>query len=403
MKNLFYWFILFFAIFACTDNQKESGLFSMESNYIINLDGKTEPQIPYSDYFKSQKTIILETNDDCLIGMPTTFQIYDGYIYILDHYYAKCLFVFDMEGRFIRKIGSVGNGPGEYTQPKDFTLDTANGFIFIASSGKLIYKYQLDGTFVQTITPNIERENLYNIHYYNGKLYLNVLTYQSTQDDFMLYEADVQTGKVLSKSIPLSYNMGWNVTELSHKRFLSRSNDPPRFTGHFMRHIVTIGEEITPYIELQSKNFPTAADIEKLKEAFYLSPSSYLDAIIEFPKIRDVSSFIENQDFIFFRYEHGTRNQNTVIYHKKTGMVTTTSFFKNDLIYKNNYTGFGNLREDFVFSDSKGAYVIRAENARKRLQEAILNHETAPELDKADELLQLDESANPVIFYYEFK
>lgn len=125
-----------------------------------------------------------------------------------------------------------------------------------------------------------------------------------------------------------------------------------------------------------------------------------MNALDEFSKILDVNSFIDNQSFVLFRYYvHGSRNQNTVIYHKETGMVTSTSFFKNDLIYKNDYQ----VNEEFRFSDSKGAFVIKDVNAKKRLLEAIRNNETVPELDKTDELLQLDENANPVIFYYEFK
>ena len=182
------------------------------------------------------------------------------------------------------------------------------------------------------------------------------------------------------------------------KLFFSRLSDPPRYTHRFMKYIVTIGEEITPYIELQSKNFPTSADLEKLREAS-VSPLNYMNTLDEFRKIRDVSSFIEHKDFILFKYVHDFQNWNTVIYHKETGRVVSTNFFKNDLIYKNDYQ----INEEFAFSDSKGAYVIKAENAKKRLKEAIRNNETVLDLDKADGLLQLEEDANPVILYYEFK
>ena len=223
MKNFFYWFILFFAFSSCTDRQtvrqKKSELFPAESNYIINLDGKVEPHILYSAFFKKPKIILLETNDDCLIGLVTTLQVYEGYIYILEHYFAKSLFVFNMDGCFIRKIGSLGNGPGEYTQPLDFTLDTENGFIFLADRGSRIHKYQLDGTFVQTISPNLEEERIHEIQYYNGKLYMDVLGFRPDADDFKLYKADAKTGKILSKSIPLSYNMGWDLAVYSSQNY----------------------------------------------------------------------------------------------------------------------------------------------------------------------------------------
>lgn len=80
--------------------------------------------------YKSLKVIFLETNESCLIGMITKIQVYDKYIFILDSSVAKSLYVFDKDGRFIRKIGTIGGAPGDYVSIDDFAInhDNKTGF-----------------------------------------------------------------------------------------------------------------------------------------------------------------------------------------------------------------------------------------------------------------------------------
>ena len=106
-----------------------------------------------------------------MIGNINTIQVFDGYIYILDSSKAKSLFVFDLEGRFIRKIGSLGNGPGEYLGLNDFTLDTDNGIIYIGDIKNRVHKYNFDGTLINTITIQAPSSNIAFIQFYNGSLY----------------------------------------------------------------------------------------------------------------------------------------------------------------------------------------------------------------------------------------
>jgi len=46
-------------------------------------------------------------------------------------YWIKGLYAFNKEGKFIRKYGNRGNGPGEYLSIKDFTIDTENEIVYL--------------------------------------------------------------------------------------------------------------------------------------------------------------------------------------------------------------------------------------------------------------------------------
>ena len=394
-------YISFIIIIFCSCTVKQTDLF-MNTSYMINLDGKQELSLPFSNYFKSAEIIILETNADCLIGRIEEFQVFDECIYILDAHIANSLFVFDIEGRFIRKIGRVGRGPGEYIKLLDFTLDTENRFIYLLDFGQRIHKYSLDGAYIQTIIPQIDKTNVIFIQYFSGKLYMSVRAWTPTPDDYMLLETDTVDGKILSSSLPLKYNKGWaKPFDTGHSFFMSRLSSPPLYAQLFMDYIVTIGEKIFPYIELKSKHLVTDTDLENfLEDNDYVG--KFMNAFQEKSKIWDMHDFVENDNFIMFRYRTKFRILNTVIYHKKTETVKLINYLHNDLIFKSDTDG---IYRRFVFSDKGGAYEVLQSVRLDNFLKSARNNELVNDLDKFNDLLklsQLKEEPNPIIIYYEF-
>lgn len=369
--------------------------------YTIDLDGKKKTSIPLSSYFKGVRTVILETNEDCLIGFIDEIQVFDKHIYILDSNKSKSLLVFDMEGKFIRKIGGIGNAPGEYIGPSDFTLDTENRIIYICDINNRVHKYRFDGTYLDTITIEKSGFNVIFIQFYNDRLYTNPLWWKKSDDNFMLLEIDPNDGKILSRSLPIKYNKGWNEPLFSMSRFsLSRVNNPPRYNQMFMDYIVSFGEEITPYIKLKSNYLTTEKDIESFRSNDFVGYSS--SNIHKCSKLFNVHCFVENEKFILFRYGGLASSAFIVAFNKKTGVAELANDYINDLIYNHNQQTWLGL---FSFSDSSGVYEIlnTQTNFFNDFKNSIENDEIVPDLDKIDQLKKLDSDSNPVIFFYEFK
>lgn len=64
--------------------------------------------------------IPLETTDECLIGSIHSVHLSNDYLVIIDSDHSQIL-LFNKTGKFIRKIGNKGQGPGEYLWP-DFSV-----------------------------------------------------------------------------------------------------------------------------------------------------------------------------------------------------------------------------------------------------------------------------------------
>lgn len=59
------------------------------------------------------------------------------------------VYVFSLDGKYIRSIGSRGQGPGEHNYLENITFDDKNNRLFILSNNpNKIICYHLDGKFV---------------------------------------------------------------------------------------------------------------------------------------------------------------------------------------------------------------------------------------------------------------
>jgi len=109
---------------------------------------KNSTSFEIEKYFNTIKYIPLETNEKCFIGELNKVVKTKNYIFVSDDL-SMNLFQFDINGKFIRKIGKQGEGPEEYTYLIDFVVDEINEEIYLNVYGK-IYHYSMDGNFIKS-------------------------------------------------------------------------------------------------------------------------------------------------------------------------------------------------------------------------------------------------------------
>ena len=98
--------------------------------------------------FKNIHMIQLETKEECLISDIKRVVDVEGKVYVLTR--TNEIFCFDRAtGKYIRTIGRLGEGPGEYVSAMDICYDEKEKCICVVDYYKsAIHNYSLDGRFL---------------------------------------------------------------------------------------------------------------------------------------------------------------------------------------------------------------------------------------------------------------
>ncbi len=100
------------------------------------------------DIFTDKEWLQLsDSSTEAVIPSPSRIIADNGIFYILDPR-QKCIKTFDSSGAYRGKIGNFGNGPGEYGNIVDFTINPDSGQIIVLSEPAAAHIYDLDGSFI---------------------------------------------------------------------------------------------------------------------------------------------------------------------------------------------------------------------------------------------------------------
>jgi hypothetical protein len=374
---------------------------------IIDMDNtKKEDLIPMSEFFSHAKTIILETGDNILLGKIKGIQVYNDLIFILDAQQDMGVYIFNKTGKFIRKIGKIGRGPGEYLTVSDFTIDQDNDNIYLLDcDANKIYKYKITGEFEASIALKNTNIQSFHLQYNNGNLYtdVNYLFENETENGYVIQEIDTATGKQKARWLDsYKYNKNWNgaLQRADESFFYSRNQESFKFVHFFMNTIISFSENsVEPAFILKDKDWITQNDVLQIKKerdenGGAISFESLFNRDIAF----NINNYMEWGDFVSFRYQKKD-DSFFVLHNVKTQTTRMTSILIDDLVYRE-----PSLPSLFACTDSTGLYGIAVDGQLLRLIERVkedgfLN----PDLDKIDELKNIPEDSNPVIFFYKFK
>ena len=415
MKRFFLSIIIVFLFSPCFGQYIK--VQNSKDKRIIDLDRASYPDTGFlfSTLYKSVKLIPLETNKSCLIGSIRQMQVIDNYILIMDP--PNSLYVFDREGRFIRKIGSVGQGPGEYISIADFTIDRENKTVYI-QDGRLarILKYDLaTGKFIQSIkfvgNRNEGRTQLDYILHIGGNLYASSIFYNHSPDNYLLFTIDESTGKEKNNFLNvMEYNMGFSNLYMNHNgniRFFSRDNGNAIFVPPMMKHIIEISKNgVFSLFEFKGKNMLTQEDAKKLydtwsKKKLWENGGQNALEFLKINKYRCIYSYVEKGEWIMIHMGIANRGH-TIVINKKTNEVCVyqKAGFDN-LLYREQKNG--NTYFNFGCSDKNGVYCNLTAGSVTFLQEKYKAGELQLDVIGFDKIMKLTEDDNPALLFYEFK
>ena len=195
MKKLSSIVFLFLIIVAC--NKKESTTSSIR----INISEIPQKEIKIQDITSDFSIIPLETSDRSLIQYIKKIAIHNDKILILDN--QRPMFaVFDRNGKFIKNIGQIGNGPGEFYYPSDFIIDEKLKQIELLDGLRnRILIYDLEGNFIKRISLDIRGD--YFAKFSDGSYIVYTNMRSSKELPFKLVRID-NNGRLISKELKYS-------------------------------------------------------------------------------------------------------------------------------------------------------------------------------------------------------
>lgn len=128
-----------FNLSSLTKNIGISNIEDEETTILPTKCIKEGTNILLSDIFTSINLIPLETSKDALIGDVYKLLFCDSTLIIVDRYKTKTVKHFTNQGKFIGLIGSIGKGPGQYTEPTDCVIFNNMILIYDQFQHKIIF------------------------------------------------------------------------------------------------------------------------------------------------------------------------------------------------------------------------------------------------------------------------
>lgn len=385
-----------FAIHSCSSGSKNNASTDYQ---VITIDKSVfDKQKDYSRIIKNIDLIALETVKESIIGRIDNIKEYKDHYYIFDRHISKSLFVFNKNGRFVKRIHDIGKGPHEYTRLYSFSIDNySNQIIICAGWPAKILKYNLFGEFEEEVI--ISERGIDALEVFDESKY--IVKYPGEKEQIFLIN---KQGKALKQ---LYVNTGPKAGLL--KPFI-KYNEKVLYHTVYNDTIYNLSEKgIEPWLYIDFKERRITSDIiAKIESETWRLRRS----VTEPSHIMTHSLYYaESDDFIYFIFTFGYkegRGGYNLFYTKKTNSILVFppgSILDEGLNKKYGFLNNFNLMDvkstgQFIGQLSPIDLLESIESIDNLVKEGFI---TINGQKSIQEIKNIDEMANPVIALYTFR
>ncbi len=361
---------LVFGFSSCKTNSKTS--FVSETNSAVSIDFSDNLLQRYfnlSEFTDSIEYLKLETNDSCFLKKIDKLFTVDNELFISD---GERLFVFNRySGRFIRNIGNIGKGPGEYFEVEDFVIFPEEDRVFITDlKGGRVHIFDLQGHFINGYRPEYPPFKVNKI----GNTLVGLYSYPDFIFNKMhsLHFSDINW----KNETVLIDRTVTGITESMHNKIPSTS-----------RSILEYYNDTLTYWEFENDTIYKVIDPIAYKIAYILKfPAN--DSKNSFSKFSDV---IETKKYIFFLQGVNFKKQEIVhcIYNKDSKENSMIKFpfsdkkmqlkggIVNDIDNGWPFLPVGQVEQDelfcYFFKHELDSYLEKSKNIDNQIPEKVLD------------------------------
>jgi len=352
--------LLFFFIFtSCINNYQYARFHDVDLtdvDYLANIKNdtgitvlldKVEDQIKISELIKDVKYIPLETSDNSLISHISAVDIYKDRIYIVDNIMQNKVYIFDIDGKFIKAIGQKGGGPEEYALLTGMTIDRKNERLIVYDNMKRRFMYYtLNGDFCRSVpTPfSFAGEMMVSpkgdLMSVSNKSNMN--THLKELDDYRILFTDS-----LGNVVKGAFNYDDNSSLAIAYSQLYRTNSELVFYPQYMNSLYTVNDStITLRYKIDLSNYSpyNLLDIQNVKSENVFNEitrgSTYLQP-----------NMIETNDFLYFLVTNKTEYIFSFFDKKTNNIISFHGFdYDGDCVFNPTITRMNSYQDYFVSS-----------------------------------------------------
>ncbi len=414
MKRLILIFASFLVgMYSC--NTQDKGDSGDGFVYKINIDNAPKAKAhPLSDFCNDVTTIILETTHESLLTKIDKVIHANDRLYVLDRAYkgVGTIAEFDMDGRFIKRYGGVGRGSGEYIGVFNFTVDEQNGLmhLFDHSTNRVI-SYELEsGRYVNDTRFEQTTMSIGSSIISIGDLIYADLDYRTfDESNYMLKSWNRADPAIENHYLPVGvYLKGWDdVSVASNNSFIFNvGNDYALFSNKFSPNVFKVtADGISNYIHIESKNFIDRKGRQIVAEAIEKNNSTaYLTALQNLNRFNGIRYYFETERYICFWIGRGS-SLYMFMYDKNSEEIKSGYFNYDPVVVVKSDNG--HLAAQSILrpmqASAEGLFYNVPSQMIPRLRTAAQEGMLVDDLDRLEELKQLPDDSNPVIFYMKFK
>lgn len=387
---------------ACACSGGRNGNLDGSLNEMITIsvtDHNNHNNLFLSDFISDVRIISLEFNENCPLREITKVVVADSSIFIIDGRNSKGIYRFDMNGKFICRIGQLGRGPGEHISLMDFSVNSERKSIYILCNGtKNVFEYSYNNELLQVIPVGHAADDM---EYMDNRFYL--FRENSPFQEFNLIIEDMK-----GKPIVGLFRSNRNQKSSAKWVFTKQQNHILMHTGN-NDTIYKLKDESIEYaynIDFGKQKINNMAHYAALMEHPYINnpdPMKYDKILQKYNYILGVKYFLMVNDIITFTYAY-QNIVNTAFYDLRIDSTVTSISCMDDFTWFYYITPISQTNDCFV----SVYYPSLIENNIKTIN---LNRETIipeNEADRAIEKLNFIRKSdigkmNPIIMMYKIK
>ncbi|MGE5406765.1 MAG: 6-bladed beta-propeller [Methanosarcina sp.] len=320
--------------------------------------------------FIAYKIILSDIIDDiqytpldntCPIGRSLKLRIVGGKIYLS---IRDGIVQFEHNGKFLRKIGRQGRGPGEYSYGWEFAVDELSGNIFVSDYGK-IKVYSPGGVFLRDIHTEKygDSNHIFNIEVFNSLIFIPDFNNLGNSEYNWVFIDTL--GMLVSKKENSAPKFLGGVEINGFQSYLTGSGNTYRFGNRLFYYNYFNDTIFAISSDLSYQGIYLFAGDNRLPKEYVKIASSQLDAFLY--KTFIPYSIFETNQFLVFLYEYQNKStiafidkKNNQTFEASSSKIDPGSFKKAKLLIINDFDGGLPLANDFKHYSINGEGYIAA-------------------------------------------